>query len=69
MGDYSKALVFHEKSRGIYQKALSPNHSELADLYTCLSGVYKKMGEYSQALEFIKKPHEIHETTLPANHP
>ncbi|CAF4360240.1 unnamed protein product, partial [Rotaria sordida] len=69
MGDYSKALEFHEKSHKIFEKALPPNHPNLASSYNNIGGVYDDMGDYSKALEFYEKSLKIREKALPPNHP
>ncbi|CAF4406931.1 unnamed protein product, partial [Rotaria sordida] len=59
MGDYSKALEFYEKAHQIFEKALPPNHPDLAASYNNIGLVYDNMGDYSKALEFYEKAHQI----------
>jgi tetratricopeptide (TPR) repeat protein len=49
MGEYSKALSFHEKALSIYHNALPANHPDLATCYNNLGLVYNKIGEHSEA--------------------
>ena len=69
MGEYSKALSFHEKALGILQETLPPNHPNLATSYNNIGQVYSNMGEYSKALSFHEKALGIRQETLPPNHP
>ncbi|CAF4380811.1 unnamed protein product, partial [Rotaria sordida] len=69
MGDYSKALEFCEKAHKIFEKALPPNHPNLATSYNNIGQVYKDMGNYSKALEYYEKALKIREKALPSNHP
>ncbi|CAF4302846.1 unnamed protein product, partial [Rotaria sordida] len=69
MGNYSKALEFHEKVLKILEKALPPNHPDLAQSYNNIGAVCYNMGNYSKALEFYEKALKIFEKALPPNHP
>ncbi|CAF4347425.1 unnamed protein product, partial [Rotaria sordida] len=64
MGDYSKALEFYKKAHKIREKALPPNHPDLATSYNNIGYVYEDMGDYSKALEFYEKAHQIKEKEL-----
>ncbi|CAF3872443.1 unnamed protein product [Adineta steineri] len=68
MGEYSKALSFYEKTRGIFEKTLPADHPSLAASYNNIGLVYINTGEYSKALPFYEKALGIKEKTLPANH-
>ncbi|CAF1614471.1 unnamed protein product [Rotaria sp. Silwood1] len=69
MGEYSKALLYYEKSLDIYKKILSPNDLRLASSYNNIGAVYDNMGEYSKALSYYEKDLEITKKALPPNHP
>ncbi|CAF4364459.1 unnamed protein product, partial [Rotaria sordida] len=69
MGDYSKALEFYEKAHKMKEKALPPNHPDLAISYGDIGQVYNNMGNYSKALSFLEKALSIQQKTLPPSHP
>ena len=69
MGEYSKALSFHEKVIEIRQKACLPNHPKLAVVYNNITYQYRYMGEYSKALLFYERALNIWQYTLPSNDP
>ncbi|CAF5104007.1 unnamed protein product, partial [Rotaria magnacalcarata] len=69
MGEYSKALKYHEKSLKIKEISLPPTRPSLATSYHSIGIVYDRMGEYSKALEYYEKSHKIREKAQPANHP
>ncbi|CAF5049885.1 unnamed protein product, partial [Rotaria sp. Silwood1] len=69
MGEYSKALLYYEKSLDIYKKILSPNDPSLASSYNNIGLVYNSMGEYSKALSSYERSLEIKKIALPPNHP
>ncbi|CAF5026811.1 unnamed protein product, partial [Rotaria sp. Silwood1] len=69
MGDYSKALEFYDEALIIDEKALLPNHPDLAISYNNIGQVYNNMGDYLKALVFYEKAHKIKEKALPPNHP
>ncbi len=64
MGDYSNALLFHEKVLGIRQKIFHPSHPELANSYNNLGLVYLKKNDFSNARSFL----EMRQQILPSNH-
>ncbi|CAF1473356.1 unnamed protein product [Rotaria sordida] len=51
------------------EKALPPNHPDLAISYNDIALVYTNMGDYSKSLEFYEKLLKIREKVLPPNHP
>ncbi|CAF5146499.1 unnamed protein product, partial [Rotaria sp. Silwood1] len=69
MGEYSKALEYHERSLEIKKITLPPNHPHLAIDYNNIGSVYDNMGEYSKALEYYERSLEIGKIALPPNHP
>ncbi len=50
MGNYSKALEYHERALKIYLKKLGENNSYTASTYNDIGFVNSKMGNYSKAL-------------------
>ncbi|CAF5032415.1 unnamed protein product, partial [Rotaria sp. Silwood1] len=69
MREYSKALLYYEKSLDIDKKILSPNDPSLAWSYINIGSVYYSMGEYSKALSSYERSLEIRKIALPPNHP
>jgi tetratricopeptide (TPR) repeat protein len=69
MGEYSKALEYHEKCLGIRFKSLPQTHPSLATSYNNIGLVYSHMGEYSKALEYHEKCLGIRVKSLPPTHP
>jgi tetratricopeptide (TPR) repeat protein len=67
--DYSKALEFFKKSLKIREKALPPNHPDLATSYNNIGMTYCNKNDYSKALTFLEKAITIWQTSLPPNHP
>ncbi|CAF1030110.1 unnamed protein product [Adineta steineri] len=68
-GKYQEALTLHEKSLAIYQKALPPNHPDLASPYNNIGIVHRNMGNYPKALSSHEKALEVQQQSLPPNHP
>ncbi|MCB9283132.1 MAG: tetratricopeptide repeat protein [Lewinellaceae bacterium] len=64
-----KAYKYYQKTLDIREKALDPNHPDLAKSYCNLGNVYFYAGGYSKALEFCKKALAIREEVLDPNHP
>jgi len=69
MGDYSKALSFHQNALEIQRKTLPPNHPSLATSYNNIAAVYIDMGEYSKGLIYLEETLKIYQQTLPSDHP
>ncbi|CAF0847438.1 unnamed protein product [Rotaria sordida] len=69
MGEYSKAITFHERAIDIYKKMSPPNQLGLAASYLNIGNVYDNMGEYSNALSSYERSLEIQKIALPPNHP
>ncbi|CAF4410244.1 unnamed protein product, partial [Rotaria magnacalcarata] len=69
MGEYSKALDFHEKANKIYEISLPPTHPELATSYNNIGTTYYGMGDYSKALSYLEKALSIRQKSLPPTHP
>jgi tetratricopeptide (TPR) repeat protein len=69
MGDYSKALEYHQKSLAISEKVLGKEHPFTAISYNNIGSVYNSMGDYRKAYEFMQKAVDIWQKVLPVNHP
>ncbi|CAF3283897.1 unnamed protein product [Rotaria sp. Silwood2] len=69
LGEYSKALKYYEKALDIDQKALPPNHPDLASDHNNIGSVYDAMGEYLKALLSYERSLEIKKISLSPNHP
>ncbi|CAF4565652.1 unnamed protein product [Rotaria sp. Silwood2] len=69
MGEYSKALLYYGRDLEISQKALPPNHPDLATSYLNIGSVYYSTREYSKALSSYERSLEIKKIALPPNHP
>ncbi|CAF5043053.1 unnamed protein product, partial [Rotaria sp. Silwood1] len=68
MGDYTKALSFHEKALNIQENVLcSP--LECAMTYINLADTYREMKDFSTALTYYQKVLDMREKKLPKNHP
>ncbi|CAF4166380.1 unnamed protein product, partial [Rotaria sordida] len=70
MGEYSKALLSHERSLEIRKIVLllPPNHPDLAASYNNIGIVYNSMGVYSKALSLYERSLEIKKIALTKNH-
>jgi hypothetical protein len=54
MGEYSKALLYHEKALEIRQKSLPPDHPDLVRSYDYIALLQRKNEEHSKALSSCK---------------
>ena len=68
-GEYDKALVWFEKARDIYEKALGKEHPDTAATYNNIAVVYDNQGDYNAALEWYMKGLAICEKALGKEHP
>ena len=66
IGDYNKAIEYHEKALEIRINALGENQPEL---YNNLGISYDGLGDYNKAIEYHEKALEIRINTLGENHP
>ncbi|CAF1241869.1 unnamed protein product [Rotaria sordida] len=69
MGEYAKAIIFHEKSLKIKENTTPQNLLDLAASYSEIGAVYYNMGEYSKALSSYERSLEIRKIVRPPNHP
>ena len=69
LGDYDKALEYHNKALEIRKDVLGENHPDTADSYSNLGIVYKNLGNYDKALGYHNKALEIKKDVLGENHP
>ncbi|CAF3807400.1 unnamed protein product [Rotaria sp. Silwood1] len=67
--DYSKALLYYEKSIQIMQKSLPPNHPFLALAYHNLALTFYRLRSYKTALEYGERAIEIYYRALEPNDP
>jgi len=69
MGDYPKALEYHQKALAIREKVLGVNHPDIAQSYNNIGTLYYLMEDLNKAQEYVSKAIEIWQKALPANHP
>ncbi len=69
LGDYDKALEYHNKALEIFKDVLGENHPDTASSYNNIGIVYDELGDYDKALEFKNKALEIIKAVLGENHP
>ncbi|CAF4387181.1 unnamed protein product [Rotaria sp. Silwood2] len=69
MGDYSKALQFHEKAYEIFEKSVPLNRSQLTLSLLNSAECYEKMGDYAMALKNLQNAFQIQQKILPENNP
>jgi tetratricopeptide (TPR) repeat protein len=68
-GNFTNALIYHQKALEIHQKISSLNHSVLANIYNNIGEVHRLTGNYSTALSYHQKTLKIHQQSLPIDHP
>ena len=69
MGDYKKALEYHELSLKIMKKILGEEHPDIAKSYNNIGNTYDKMGDYKKALEYHELSLKIRKKILGEEHP
>ena len=62
--DFDRALSYADRSLGIREKTLPPDHYEIGMSHQVLSSVHFKAGRLEDALEHAEKSAEIHEKAL-----
>jgi tetratricopeptide (TPR) repeat protein len=69
MGEYSKALSFHEKALAIWQESLHPDHPDLARSYIAHGLAFNQMKKHAEAIRFYQKALDIQQQSLSPYHP
>jgi tetratricopeptide (TPR) repeat protein len=69
LGDYDKALEYHNKALEIRKEVLVENHPDTAGSYNNIGDVYANLGKYDKALKYHNKALEIFKDVLGENHP
>ena len=59
LGDYSKAIEYHEKALEITKNTFGDNHPSIASFYNSLGVSYDILGDHHKAIEYYKKAFEI----------
>ena len=59
LGDYSKAIEYHEKALEITKNTFGDNHPSIASSYNSLGASYDILGDHHKAIEYYKKAFEI----------
>jgi tetratricopeptide (TPR) repeat protein len=69
MGLYPSALPFKQRSLAIYERALGPDHPQVATGLNSLAGLYQDQGDYARALPLYERSLAIYERALGPDHP
>jgi nephrocystin-3 len=69
MGLYSSALPFAERSLAIRERALGPDHPDVASSLSNLAALYQAQGDYPRALPLFERSLAIRERALGPDHP
>ncbi|MCD4747036.1 MAG: tetratricopeptide repeat protein [Bacteroidales bacterium] len=69
LGDYEKALEYHQKAYDILEKVLEPNHPSIATSYNNIAETCSDLGNNKKALEYHLKAIAIRKKVLEPNHP
>lgn len=69
LGEYNKAIEFHNQSLTIKLATLEKKHPSKADTYNYLGTVWSDKGDYDKAIEFYNKALNIKLATLGEKHP
>ncbi len=65
LGEYYKFLGYCHHTVNIREKALHPEHSDLATSYHNLASAYEELGDYQKSLKFNQKALDIREAAFP----
>ena len=68
-GAYAEALALHEQALGIWERAMGPDHPEVAIVLNNLGNVRWQTGEYTQARALYVRALAVWERTLGPDHP
>ena len=69
LGEYAKALEYHEKSLDISLELYGESHPAVATSYNNIGSVYYSLGEYAKALEYHEKSLSILLDVYGESHP
>ena len=69
MGQYDRALPFHESALEIRKLELGDRHLSTAAIMGNLAGLYELIGQYDRALPLCESALEIHKSELGDRHP
>jgi Tfp pilus assembly protein PilF len=69
MGLYPSALPFMERSLAIRERALGPDHPDVATGLNNLAALYRDQGDYARALPLFERSLAVFERTLGPDHP
>ncbi len=68
-GRYAQAIPLAEKVLAICEKALGPEHPDVATSLNNLAGLYETLGDYAQAEPLLRRSLAIYEKALGPEHP
>jgi CHAT domain-containing protein len=68
-GKYSEAIAPADRALALLEKALGPNHPNVADSLDNLAGLYKAQGAFTKAERLLVRALDIREKALGPNHP
>ncbi|CAN0202624.1 unnamed protein product, partial [Pylaiella littoralis] len=68
-GKYAEAEALYERSQAINEKALGPDHPDLAATLHGRAGLLQKQGKYAEAEALYERCQEIKEKALGPEHP
>ncbi len=68
-GQYARAVVVAQQALEVAEKAVGPNHPDVATILSFLATLYEAQGQYAQAEPLAKRALAIREQVLGPNHP
>ncbi len=68
-GRYAEAEPLHKRSLAIREKALGPDHPDVAGSLNNLAALYDDQGRYAEAEPLLKRALAIYEKALGPDHP
>ena len=69
LGDYAKALEYHQQALAIREKLYGKEHSSYATSLNNIGNCFGHLGDYAKALEYALQALEIREKVLGKEHP